>query len=103
MNRCGGARRNITTVTPALPRCGDGRSSNLASAVDNTLYLDQVRNFFLFFASILYEALPWVVLGALLAGIVQEIPPRRAPAVMLALSAIIITLFVSPFTMLMQH
>ena len=102
MNRCGGALRRITTVTPALPRCGDGRFSNLASAVDNTLYLDQVRNFFLYFASILYEALPWSF-SELLAGIVQEIPPRRAPAVMLALSAIIITLFVSPFTLLMHH
>jgi uncharacterized membrane protein YraQ (UPF0718 family) len=50
--------------------------------------------FFGYFASILYEALPWVVLGAVLAGIVQEIPTRRAPAVMLALSAFILALFV---------
>jgi uncharacterized membrane protein YraQ (UPF0718 family) len=63
----------------------------------DTQYIDQVRLFFLYFASILYEAMPWVVLGAVLAGIVQEIPPRRAPAVMLALSAIIIIMFVSPF------
>ena len=71
--------------------------------MDNTQYIDQVRNFFLYFASILYEAMPWVVLGAALAGVVQEIPPRRAPAVMLALSAIIITLFVSPFTILVNQ
>jgi uncharacterized protein len=68
--------------------------------VDNTQYIDQVRNFFLYFSSILYEAMPWVVLGAALAGVVQEIPPRRAPAVMLGLSAIIVTLFVSPFSIL---
>src|SRR5207253_3242684 len=36
----------------------------------------------------------WVVLGAVLAGIVQEIPTRRAPAVMLALSAVILSLFI---------
>jgi uncharacterized protein len=66
----------------------------------DTQTIDQVKNFFLFFTSILYEAMPWVVLGAVLAGIVQEIPPRRAPAVMLALSAVIIALFASPYSML---
>ena len=65
--------------------------------MDNQYIVATFHNFFLYFASILYEAMPWVVLGAVLAGIVQEIPPRRAPAVMLALSAIIVTLFVSPF------
>jgi uncharacterized membrane protein YraQ (UPF0718 family) len=88
---------------PFLLPFGDGRPSNRASAVDNTQYIEQVRNFFLYFASILYEAMPWVVLGAVLAGIVQEIPPRRAPAVMLALSALIVTVFVSPFTLLVSH
>jgi uncharacterized membrane protein YraQ (UPF0718 family) len=71
--------------------------------VDNQYIVATFHNFFLYFASILYEAMPWVVLGAVLAGIVQEIPPRRAPAVMLALSAIIVTLFVSPFGIAAAH
>lgn len=72
--------------------------------MDNTVYLDQVQNFFTNFSSILFEAMPWVVLGAVLAGIVQEIPQRRAPAVMLALSALLITgYFVSPVTRLVDR
>src|SRR5260370_23640332 len=46
--------------------------------------------------------MPWCVRGAVIAGVVQEIPPRRAPAVMLGLSAVIVTLFVSPFALLVQ-
>jgi uncharacterized membrane protein YraQ (UPF0718 family) len=60
-------------------------------------YILVLNNFFLTFTSILFEALPWVVLGTALAGIVQEVPSRRAPAVMLALSTLIIVLFVAPF------
>jgi len=56
-----------------------------------------LHNFFLDFTSVLFEALPWVVLGTALAGVVQDMPSRRAPAVMLSLSALIIFLFVSPF------
>jgi uncharacterized membrane protein YraQ (UPF0718 family) len=60
-------------------------------------YMQVLNNFFLTFTSILFEALPWVVLGTALAGIVQEVPSRFAPAVMLALSTLIVALFVSPF------
>jgi uncharacterized membrane protein YraQ (UPF0718 family) len=60
-------------------------------------FVGELNNFFGNFTSILFEALPWVVLGTALAGIVQEIPSRRAPAVMLALSTLIVALFVSPF------
>ena len=56
-----------------------------------------LNNFFLTFTSILFEALPWVILGTTLAGVVQEVPSRRSPAVMLALSTLIVTLFLSPF------
>jgi uncharacterized membrane protein YraQ (UPF0718 family) len=78
----------------ALALDGDGHPPNRTSAVETQL-LDK---FFGYFTSILYEALPWVVLGAVLAGIVQEIPTRRAPAVMLALSAVILSLFI-PYEM----
>ncbi len=60
-------------------------------------FLLALNNFFVTFTSILFEALPWVILGTALAGVVQEVPSRRSPAVMLALSALIVALFVSPF------
>jgi uncharacterized membrane protein YraQ (UPF0718 family) len=44
--------------------------------VDNAS-VDQVKNFIIIFTSIFYEALPFVVLGAVLAGILQEFLPQR--------------------------
>jgi uncharacterized membrane protein YraQ (UPF0718 family) len=49
------------------------------------------------FEGILNEALPWVVVGATFAGLVQELPSRRVPAVMLGLGLAILILTVSPF------
>jgi uncharacterized membrane protein YraQ (UPF0718 family) len=63
--------------------------------VDNTIYL-KVQDFFITFRGILFEATPWVVIGAIFAGLVQELPARRAPAIMLALGVGIIFLTVSP-------
>jgi uncharacterized membrane protein YraQ (UPF0718 family) len=38
---------------------------------------DQIKNFIVTFTSILYEALPFIVFGAIIAGVVEEfIPPR---------------------------
>jgi uncharacterized membrane protein YraQ (UPF0718 family) len=38
---------------------------------------DQIKNFIVTFTSILYEALPFIVFGAVIAGVVEElIPPR---------------------------
>ena len=59
-------------------------------------YLLKIKDFILRFSGILYEALPWVVIGALFAGLVQELPPRRAPALMLALGLAILVLTLSP-------
>lgn len=55
-----------------------------------------VYNVIVNFSGILFEALPWVVIGAAFAGLVQELPSRRAPAVMLALGLAILTMTVSP-------
>ena len=55
-----------------------------------------VFNFILNFTGILYEALPWVVVGAAFAGLVQELPTRRTPALMFALGLAILTLTVAP-------
>src|SRR5262249_25649652 len=55
---------------------GPPASSNPAGTVDNSTY-DHVKNFILVFTSIFYEALPFVVLGALLAGVLQEFLPQR--------------------------
>lgn len=49
---------------------------NHASAVDNSSVL-KVENFILRFASILYEALPFIILGAVIAGILEEMLPQR--------------------------
>jgi uncharacterized membrane protein YraQ (UPF0718 family) len=38
---------------------------------------DQARNFILYFTSILWEALPFIVLGALIAGILEELVPQE--------------------------
>lgn len=40
-------------------------------------YILKVENFILTFTSILYEALPFIVLGAVIAGILEEILPQR--------------------------
>lgn len=41
---------------------------------------ERIQNFILDFASILYEALPFIVLGALLAGVLEEMLPQRLVA-----------------------
>ncbi len=90
----------MTYQQQAATRCAaPARSSNRASAVDNT-YIESVYNFILVFTGILYEAMPWVVIGAAFAGLVQELPSRRAPAVMLALGLAILTMTVSPLPFL---
>ncbi len=67
--------------------------------MDNN-YIEYIYNFILIFTGILYEAMPWVVIGAAFAGLVQELPSRRAPAVMLALGLAILTMTVSPLPIL---
>jgi uncharacterized membrane protein YraQ (UPF0718 family) len=44
--------------------------------VDNQS-IQQVENFILRFTSILYEALPFIILGAVIAGILEEMLPQR--------------------------
>jgi uncharacterized membrane protein YraQ (UPF0718 family) len=38
---------------------------------------DQVKNFILLFTSVIYEAFPFVVLGSLIAGILEELVPQE--------------------------
>jgi len=52
------------------------QSPNHASAVDNP-YILKVENFILTFTSILYEAMPFIILGAVIAGILEEMLPQR--------------------------
>jgi uncharacterized membrane protein YraQ (UPF0718 family) len=52
------------------------QSLNPASAVDNSSIL-KIENFILRFTSILYEALPFIILGAVIAGILEEMLPQR--------------------------
>ena len=54
----------------------DEQPSNRASAVDNP-YIRNVQNFILTFTSILYEALPFIILGAVIAGILEEMLPQK--------------------------
>ncbi len=54
-----------------------------------------ISNVIVRFSGILYEALPWVILGSVLAGIVQELPTRRSPVFMVPLGLVILILAVS--------
>jgi uncharacterized membrane protein YraQ (UPF0718 family) len=45
--------------------------------VDNQDVIKVVHNFLLSFESILFEALPYIVLGAVIAGILEELLPQR--------------------------
>jgi uncharacterized membrane protein YraQ (UPF0718 family) len=64
----------------AYQRHGTGDSApqratlNHASAVDN---IARVKDFVLTFTSIFYEALPFIILGAVIAGILEELLPQR--------------------------
>jgi uncharacterized membrane protein YraQ (UPF0718 family) len=55
-----------------------------------------ISNVIVRFSGILYEALPWVILGSVLAGIVQELPTRRSPIFMVPLGLALLVLAVSP-------
>lgn len=58
---------------------------------------DQVKNFILLFTSIVYEAFPFVVLGSLIAGVLEELVPQqlitriipRSPYLAIAISALL--------------
>jgi uncharacterized membrane protein YraQ (UPF0718 family) len=43
----------------------------------NTEYIDKTKDFILTFTSIFYEALPFIVLGVIIAGLLQEFLPQR--------------------------
>src|SRR5712672_3051480 len=43
-------------------------------------FRDQVTAFTIFFTSILYEAMPFIVLGAVIAGLLEELVPQKIVA-----------------------
>src|SRR5438093_13024123 len=43
-------------------------------------YEDKIKDFIVNFTSILYEALPFIVLGAVIAGLLEELVPQRLVA-----------------------
>jgi uncharacterized membrane protein YraQ (UPF0718 family) len=47
--------------------------------VDNQ-YIQKIQDFVLIFTSILYEAMPFIVLGAVIAGVLEEMLPQRLVA-----------------------
>jgi len=55
-----------------------------------------ISNVIVRFSGILYEPFPWVFLGSILAGIVQDLPTRRSPMFMVPLGFAILILAVSP-------
>lgn len=56
--------------------------------------LNTLLDFIITFLSIVWEALPFVVLGATIAGILEELSPRQAFAFMMSVSAfLLITIF----------
>ena len=58
---------------------------------------NNIRDFILIFTSILYEALPFIVLGAVIAGILEELTPPQAFAFMSGVSILLLSFIVSPF------
>src|SRR5947209_406442 len=44
---------------------------------DPTAVEDQIKNFIVTFTGILYEALPFIVFGSIIAGIVEELLPQK--------------------------
>lgn len=48
--------------------------------MDNTVYIQKATKFILNFTSILWEAMPFIVLGAVIAGILEEMLPQKLVA-----------------------
>jgi uncharacterized membrane protein YraQ (UPF0718 family) len=48
--------------------------------VDTKTFQDHIQDFILTFTAILYEAMPFIVLGAVVAGILEELVPQRLVA-----------------------
>lgn len=51
--------------------------------------LDHIQNFIVIFRSILWEALPFIVLGALIAGLLEELLPQRVLVAVLPRSRVV--------------
>jgi uncharacterized protein len=81
----------IISGEPQRPACKGRPFSNRASAVDLN-YFDLIKQFIITFTGIFYEAMPWVILGSVLAGLVQELPTRWAAAIMVPVGVAILTL-----------
>ena len=45
--------------------------------MDSSQALDKIKDFILIFTSIFYEALPFIVIGSLLAGLLEELLPQK--------------------------
>lgn len=45
--------------------------------MDSSQALDKIKDFLLIFTSIFYEALPFIVIGSLLAGLLEELLPQK--------------------------
>jgi uncharacterized membrane protein YraQ (UPF0718 family) len=61
-------------------------------------YFDLIKQFIITFTGIFYEAMPWVILGSVLAGLVQELPTRWAAAIMVPVGVAILTLTILTLT-----
>jgi uncharacterized membrane protein YraQ (UPF0718 family) len=57
--------------------------------VSDSEYIQKVKDFILIFTSILYEAMPFIVLGAVIAGILEELLPQRLVAKILPRSRVL--------------
>ena len=51
--------------------------NGINEAVDSSQALDKIKDFILIFTSIFYEALPFIVIGSLLAGFLEELLPQK--------------------------
>ena len=69
---CPGGTMRQSGEHPARAR----RTKNCPPATDRRISVDEVKNFIINFLSVFYEAMPFVVLGAIIAGILEEVVPQ---------------------------
>lgn len=62
--------------------------------------MDEVKNFIIDFMSIFFEAMPFIILGAILAGILEELLPQTLISRLVPKNKFLATLFVIPSALL---
>ena len=65
-------------LTHAEPADSGERSTGVLASHDGDRVDPSISDFLILFSSVLWEAMPFIVLGALVAGILEEFLPQQA-------------------------